>query len=444
MAAALTASACTRPAAPPDRAARQTPTPTGRSTAGAPARACDPASKPVTPDGPSARAVTLSPGGNGQPRIEAVVYPRPAITAGLWSQWGQGLVLPDGRVLSGAGDHLGVDGNSYLFIYDPATKQLTRFADMLSTIGHQQGDWGFGKIHGQLVAISCDEVYLSTYWGTRVGLTFGPTYDGDVLLRLDTRSLALEPLGVPIPRHGIPSLAGWAPGGLLYGEAVEPATERGLFFVYDIASRRVVFRAEEPAHSVFRNVMVDSTGGAYFSGNASHLFSYRPGDQRVRVHDPVLPGRVLRSSTRPAPDGTVYGVTREPDLLFALRPSGAIDPIRAVRGYVASLAVDPSGRYVYYVPDAFGRSWTQGTPLIRVETATGEETVVAELNELAERHLGLRFGGTYNVAFDPSGEILYLGMNAGPAPAVPEPRPVSRGSATGAFGDVALVIVKLA
>ncbi len=50
------------------------------------------------------------------------------------------------------GDHRGADGNSYLFVFDPATRKLTRFTDILSQVDHQPGAWGYGKIHAQIVA----------------------------------------------------------------------------------------------------------------------------------------------------------------------------------------------------------------------------------------------------------------------------------------------------
>jgi hypothetical protein len=83
------------------------------------------------------------------------------------------------------------------------------------------------------------------------------------------------------------------------------------------------------------------------------------------------------------------------------------------------------------VPGAHGDSWVQGTPLISVDTGTGEETIVVELNDLAEEHLGLRLGGTYNVAVDPSGRVLYLGMNAGIV------------GTDSSFGEVVLLVVHL-
>ena len=61
--------------------------------------------------------------------------PDPAYEGNPWSQWGQGIVLADGRFLSAIGDHCGEDGNSYLYSYDPATSTLTQFADVLSIAG---------------------------------------------------------------------------------------------------------------------------------------------------------------------------------------------------------------------------------------------------------------------------------------------------------------------
>jgi hypothetical protein len=127
----------------------------------------------------------------------------------------------------------------------------------------------------------------------------------------------------------------------------------------------------------------------------------------------------------------VYGVTDDPGQLFALRPDGEIEVLGPVRGDTASLALHPDGDRLFYVPDAHGSSWEQGTPLISVDTETGDEEVVVELNELAEDQLGLRLGGTYNVAVSPDGERVYIGLNAG------EP------DSGETFGEVVLVVVEL-
>ena len=409
-----------------------------RPSSSAPASTRDPSTCPAargTPAGPSATAQEIQPGAGDRPAIEAVVYPAPDGGGEPWSQWGQGVVLPDGRFLSTAGDHRGADGNAYLFVYDPETRRITRVADVLSQVDHRAGAWGYGKIHAQLVAAGCD-VYLSTYWGSRRGLEFSPTYDGDLLFRVDPSTLELESLGTPVPRHGIPSLAGSAARGLLYGEAVDPLqSERrdtGSFFAYDTDAGRVSFESDDADHIGFRNILVGPDGTAYLAAEGGRLLAYEPGSDALRaLPDPLPGGGWLRASTAPAPDGTVYGVTQDPDRLFALHPDGRITDLGEARGYTASLALAPDGSRFFYVPGAHGDAYEQGTPLIAVDTETGDQTVVAQLNPPAEQELGLRLGGSYDVVVDPSGDRVYVGLNA----ADPE--------AEDAFGQVVLAIVHL-
>jgi hypothetical protein len=66
-----------------------------------------------------------------------------------------------------------------------------------------------------------------------------------------------------------------------------------------------------------------------------------------------------------------------------------------------------------------------------MDTATGQQEILVELQPLAEEHLGMRLGGSYNVAVDELGRTIYLGMNASDA------------SDESGFGEVVLIIVTL-
>jgi hypothetical protein len=411
----------------------------GASTDGpAPSCAVD-GGEPLPRTGPSATAAVLLDGEDGGPRVEAVVYPRPDYEGRPWSQWGQGLVLPDGRFLSAIGDHLGRDGNSYLYEYDPATRELTLLTDVLSLTDHEPGAWGYGKVHAQIVPGPCGEVYVGTYWGDSTGIEFGSTYEGDRLFRIDPEGNTVADLGAPVPEHGLPSLAGWPGGGLLYGEAPDPRTEPwvGPFFAYDVAAEETVFVDDDPRHLGFRNIAVDAEGRAYYSMGDGILRVYDPATGEAEDLSDRIPGSWMRASTRPAEDGTVFGVTMEPAVFFAIEPSsdparsGEIREIGPGRGYTASIALDPDGGRILYVPGAHGDSWEQGTPLIAVDTETGEEEVLVELNAAAEAELGLRLGGTYDLAVDAAERIVYIGMNAGAAGS-PEP-----------YGEIVLLVVHL-
>ena len=407
----------------------------GRNAPGREARSVERKSCPDVQKAPelSARTEVLVPAADGRPRVDAVVYPVPDHEGRPWSQWGRGTVA-GGHFYSAVGDHCGINGNSYFYDFDPASGRLRLMADAASAAGHENGAWGYGKVHGGLVVGRDGAVYASTYWGSRRGIRFDKGYDGDVLLRIDPKTGEATSLGTPVPKHGTPSVAGSADHDLVYGEAVDPSADEkeGTFFAYDVGKRKMEFQTDESRHAGFRSILVDAEGRAYFSAGARKLWRYTPGAGRIEEVDGQLPGEYLRAASPPAPDGTVYGVTREPDVLFSMAPDGSIKEMGPVRGYVASLAIDPTGRWLYYVPGAHGKAWEQETPVVRVDTRTGDEKVIVELAAAGLDKLRLRLGGTYNIVADPGGGRLYVGLNAGPAAEKEE-----------AFGSVVLAVIHL-
>ncbi len=364
-------------------------------------------------------------------QVRAGIYPRPDYEGNPWSQWGQGLALSDGRHISAIGDHIGRDGNSYVYEYDPATEMLTQIADVLSFVDHDPGSWGYGKVHGQVVPGPCGEVYLATYWGSRNDLEYAGTYSGDVLLRVDPASRTITDLGAPIEEHGIPSLAG-SGNGLVFGEALDPYVEDdvdgGPFFAYDTATEEVIFTGPAGPHVGYRNIMIDGSGRAYYSMGGSQLSVYDPETNELSTHTSPLPGDWLRASTVPADDGRVFGVT-DNENFFVMDAAGQIEGLGQADGYTTSLALDPDGSRFFYVPDAHGDAWEIGAPLISVDTTTGEQTTLVELNPIVEPALGLRLGGTYSLAMDPSGDRIFIGMNAS--------------ADDSGFGEIVLLIVDL-
>ena len=427
-------------AAPPDDAAAAedtTTTTTGSSTTSTAADDC-PAPAAATPaEGPSATLERI--GAADGVTVSAAVYALPEGEGDPWSQWGQGVVLPDGRFVSALGDHLGRDGNSWFYEFDPTTNALTRTAEVAAALGHQPGDWGYGKVHAPMVLGPCDEVITATYWGTRTDLVVGGSYQGDHLLRYDPATHQITSLGVPVAGFGIPSLAISADRRWIFGEAVDPATptdaDAGAFFVADAATGEVTFRDDSPDHTGFRTVLVTGEGEALYAARGGSLFGFTPGAEATRRLDGAVPGAWMRTSSPRAPDGTAYGITVEPDVLFRVAPDGTTTEMGPVEGYTASLALSPDGGTLYYVPGAHGDAYESGAPLIAVDTATGEHRTVVEMQDMFASALGLRFGGTYDVVMDPGGKRLYIGANAGPAD--------TAGEDADTFGTIVLVVVDL-
>jgi sugar lactone lactonase YvrE len=365
--------------------------------------------------------------------VEAVMYPHPDYQGRPWSQWGQGVTLTDGRHFSAIGDHQPRDGNSYIYQYDPAGRTLTQIADVLSLVDHQPGAWGYGKVHAQMNVSPCGTIYFSSYWGSRRGIDFSDGYRGDILFEIDPAAGTVGAHDVILENHGVPSMAIDPGTGLLYMEAIDPLVEdrnQGPFVVYDAQTDTTVFRDDRADHTGFRSIAVDAEGRALYAIEGGRLARYDPATNQSSDLDVQLPGNLLRAATVAAPDGTIYGATRQPDEFFALDPDGTVRDLGPARGYTTSMALSLDGSTFYYVPDAHGAAWQSGAPLSAVDTATGEERVVVELDDLAVAEFGIHLGGTYNVSLDPGGQRLYLGMNAGPAE-------------DDGFGEVILVVVTL-
>jgi hypothetical protein len=284
------------------------------------------------------------------------------------------------------------------------------------------------------VLSACGDVITATYWGTRRNLEVGGSYEGDHLIRYDPATREIVSLGVPVPGFGLPSIAISPDGRWIFGEAVDPESDpdAGVFFVADAETGEVAHVVDDEDPVGFRSILVTPGGAGIYAAGEHDLVAVDPVTGDSTVIDDVLPGEWMRAATGIAPDGTVYGATRSPDALFALSPDGDVTDLGELENYVAALEVSPDGSTLYYVPGAHGDGWEAGTPLIAVDTTTGERTELVRLNDLVEDGLGVRAGGTYDVVIDPSGERLYIGLNAGPID-----------DDEAAFGEVVLAVVDL-
>lgn len=388
------------------------------------------ASSPAAPlDGPSVELEQVGTFDGGA--VFAAEYPVPDDLGAPWSQWGQGVVLPDGRFVSGVGDHRGADGRSWFYEYDPASRTLAQTTEVGQALGHQQGDWGYGKLHAPMVLDACDRVVAATYWGSRRGLELGGSYSGDHLIRYDPSTRDVTSLGVPAEGFGLPSMAISPDRSTLFVEAVDPVSDpdAGVFLAVDALTGEVLQTVQSSDHIGFRDVLVTPEGdGLYAAGNG--LAGVSATGSPIS-EDGVFGGESwFRSASPPAADGSVAISTRSPDELWVRDAAGQFRDLGALDAYVASLALTTDGTTTYFVPGAHGNGAEFGTPLIAADTATGRQQVVVRLNDLIEPALGIRVGGSYNVALDEARGLVYVGLNGGDA------------DGDEAFGDVVLAVVE--
>ena len=259
-------------------------------------------------------------------------------------------------------------------------------------------------------------------------------------VRLQAQSPApqLETVGVPVPETAIPATNFWRDGNLLYGEAVKPGEgeNRGPFFAYDVVRKQLVYSGNEDIHTGFRCVIVDRSGNAYFSVNETGLARYDPRTNSVTVLNVTLPGR-LRASTAQSSDGWIYGATNRPqNRIFRFHPeTSRVEDIGSSWDYTASMVLDPTERFVYFIPGAHGGSYRLGTPVVQFDVRTRQHKVIAFLNGFYESQYRYRLGGTYAIDLSDDGRRLFINMNA------VDLRRDAR--ATSGFGDPAVVVVHI-
>ncbi|HAY68329.1 MAG TPA: hypothetical protein DCY82_08605, partial [Acidimicrobiaceae bacterium] len=223
---------------------------------------------------------------------------------------------------------------------------------------------------------------------------------------------ALEPIGVPVPFHGVPSLAGG--GRYLYGEALDPFSNpnSGGLFVFDTVADDVIAWLPDERHAQFRNVIVHEDSAMVAASDGS-LLRYEPGATTLRPTGISLGDR-LRASTRPDSSGIIYAVTTSQHDLVAIDPDGNVRSLGNAVAYSTSIALLPDQSAFIYVPDAHGGTANFGAPVIAVDTSTGVQTTLVELDQLARDGLGLVLGGSFNVTVDPTRRLAHIGLNAGP------------------------------
>lgn len=340
----------------------------------------------------------------------------------LWSSWGDGCVARNGKYYTSLGDHRGTDANSFIYDYDPATKELRRVVDVARAIGQKPGAYGHGKIHSAIHEAADGWLYFSTYWGKHreVEAAFGADYQGSLLLRYNPASETLENLGAIVPRRGLPASYFDPKRGLLYFHAVYD----GGVSVYDVRAHKVKFVSGESTTEGNRAFMGDSRGRVFFTAPDGTLHYYDPDLNKIGSSKSELPGTAgsrksdtLRAAAGPTRDGLLFGMTQA-GRLFSFDPAAEsvkdLGPNFGDGVYTAVIALSADDKFLYYAPGAHGSGVAIGCPVVQYNIATGERKVLAFLNAPLREKLNYNLGGTYNLKLDAAGEKLFATFNGAP------------------------------
>jgi len=357
------------------------------------------------------------------PTVDFLFYPEQTYPGALWSAWGDGLAAA-GKYYSTIGDHGAPAGNAFVFEYDPAARTFRTLIDVKKFLNLPAGHYSPGKIHSRIDMGRDGWLYFATHRGSTRVTTDQYHFTGDWVLRTKPETGKTEVVvRGPVAKHSIPTGILDPDRLIFYGGTVAGDRADGtiMFFAYDTRARRLLHAVP---NGPYRNlILARSTGRVYYvNEDGGPLMRYDPDAGTPPVQ---IPGKIgIRAATRETPDGFVYTVSGNGDATlwrFNTRTerSEAIGhaPV-ASQDYVTSIDVDPTGRYLYYVPGAHGGSEKDNSPVVQFDVKTRTKKIIAFLHPFYRDTYGYTPVGTFSSALSAEGDTLYItwnGNRSGPA-----------------------------
>jgi hypothetical protein len=355
------------------------------------------------------------------PTIDFALFPGQDYRGNPWSAWGESTVAGN-KYYASIGDHLAPAGNAFVYEYDLEQKSFRKLLDLRALLKLPAGHYAPGKIHTRLDLGSDGWLFCATHRGSTRVTTDEYHYRGDWIVRCRPETGEAEVVvQAPVPKHCIPNGA-LDPKRLIFYGGTTPGSPvndaAGQFFAYDVQAHKLLFAGPNgPARSM---IVATSSGKVYFT----------PGNQDAPLYrfDPKDPARVvtlderigIRAATRESSGGKVYTVSvgqdgREPMFYaFDTRRESVSELGPAAVGaetYIASLAADAAGRFVYYVPGAHGGGDRDGSPVVQFDTQKRQKKVIAFLHPFYQKKYALTPKGTYSVAVDSDGKQVFITWN---------------------------------
>lgn len=355
------------------------------------------------------------------PTVDFLLFPGQDYAGKPWSAWGDSLAA-GGKYYTSIGDHLAPAGNAFVFEYDPETKKLKRLLDLRKLLGLPEGHYTPGKIHGRLDLGGDGWLYCSTHRGSPKVTNDTYHYKGDWIVRVHPGSGKSEIVaqGV-VPKHCVPCSV-LDPKRLIFYGGTAPGTggeDEGIqFFAYDVKNKKLLYSgADGPARYM---IFAKSTGRIYYNAGKEEglLMRYDPDKGGAPVK---IDGKIgIRAATQETPQGFVYAVSQgrkgaDPIVYAFNTKTEEVQELGSAlvgsQGYIASIDVDPTGRYLYYIPGAHGGADADGSPIVQFDTKTKQKKVLAFLHPYYKDKYGFILRGTYSTAVDPKGDKLYVTWN---------------------------------
>lgn len=384
----------------------------------------------------------------------------------LWSSWGDICLASDGKVYSGTGNHWGIDrGETYIYSWDPSTKELKKIADINKITGAQPGEVHFSKVHAPIIEGRDKKIYFTGTLdnGDKAGISpilerWNPKIAGGKLFQYDPVSDKTVIFADFPPARVTATTIYDAKRNVLYCE-LEGSPDGVSFGAFDMDKKEWIYQSEPGMVSHHRNLMLDNNGNVYFNGprekatakkehpsknqleknkgnkeaismlpvseakraipeSDTPIWKYDPATNSIAPTQSYTIGG-FRSSTRESKTGWIYGTTMNGEL-FKYKP--AKDELIILGSnflskgeYITVCDLSPDEKYVYYLPGAHGSAGFSGTPIIQYNIEKDQQKALAFLSETMTKTFNYSPGGTYGMKISNDGSTLYVGLNGSPS-----------------------------
>lgn len=355
------------------------------------------------------------------PTIDFLYYPGQAYEGKPWSNWGNS-TFANGKFYSAIGDHLAPQGNAFVYEFDPQSKSFRLLCDVRKTIQLPDGHYTPGKVHSHLGMGRDGWLYFSTHRGGTKVTTDANHFTGDWLLRADPRTGRSEVVERgPIPKHCLPT-GELDPTRMIFYGSTAPGVggnnEDIRFYAYDLAKRKLIYSGPDgPSRAM---LLSSTTGRVYYTPNV--------GDGPLMRFDPAsgkppqaISGNIsIRAATAETPQGVIYAVSfgkkEVGSMLYSFNvKTEQIEELGpaavGVNQYVAAIAADASGRYLYYVPGAHGGSEADNSAIVQYDTVRKQRKIIGCLHPWFQKELGATLKGTYTATVDEDGARMFVTWN---------------------------------
>lgn len=358
------------------------------------------------------------------PGIEPAYLPDNAKESLFWSNWNPPARTEDGRYIFAIGDCRSVGGKIYLYEYNPMDEKVKKVLSLPKLYGWSDSSQTDGKLHGKMRIMDDGNLWTCSKHELTPDVPWiYKDNKGSRFFSLNVNTNEAKDWGVLFPYHTFTETVLDTKRGLLFASGVFPGV-----LCYDVRKHATIYADSLPNgwRWYSRTVLLDDRGifwGTDAADSLHRFLSFDPVKKKFARPD-LSPSEntyykkienIRACTDRRACDGAYWCITYN-GAMFRFRPEvPSVEPagVNWDRGrYTSTIAMDPTGRYLYYMPGDT-RMYNADTygPIVLYDVKTGQKKVLAWLVDYYYEKYGYWVGGTYGMEISADGSFLVIVMN---------------------------------